>query len=682
MFKSKISAIIILSLCSLVLAISPSQPEINLSRQWVAEHFVIAPAASIPFSFMYEGKPSSELLSAWQVNQTEKSLSPDRVLHTITFTDPATLLQIRCEATEYTSYPAAEWVVYFKNTGDKDTPILKDVQALNMSFSRPDNGNFILHHARGSEAGLLDFQPLVHTIAPESNFELFSHGMANGAGVRGGTCSVEYMPFFNLEGAGNGIITAVGWTGTWRAKFSRTAANEVKITAGMDRTELSLYPGEQIRTPRILALYWEKDRIRGHNLWRRLLRQYYSPRPGGQPFRGLICDSNWGWMPASQQIEAMDRIARAGLPVDCYWIDASWSGTSAADNWIQMLSNRQARPDLYPRGMKEVSDAAHQRHMKLQLWFVPHCIDPSVEIGKEHPEWLGEPYDFSGNYYSLDHGDPKVNQFMIEYYTKIVRDYGLDVFREDGRPLWPSDNKPGRIGAVQAHYIEGYYAFRDALLKNHPSLIIDNCGEGGKKVDIETISRSILMWRSDFQCSGNPVSISNQLYTFGLSYWIPLYSAAASWQWNTKYDFRGAFAPSLVLMSAVSDLNQKWNQIDLNLLKAMLEEYLSVRDAFYGDYYPLLPYDAGEDSWLAWQFDQPEEGKGLVQAFRRSQSRFFAVNYLLLHGLDPDALYQVTDLDVNQPQTRTGRDLMEKGLELTAKEKPAALIVTYQKIQK
>ncbi len=679
MFKNNVGTILaVLLICGSVFAVSPTNEEMALSRQWISDHFVTNPATSIPFSFLYDGKPSSQLLSSWKMEQSEKKLEEGRILRAIIFTDPATSLQVRCEVTEYTACPAAEWIVYFKNTGEKDTPILKDIQALNMFFGRPDEGNFTLYHSRGSEAGLSDFQPLVHTIAPESNFELFSHGMSKGTRVRGGTSSVEYMPFFNIEGAANGIITAIGWTGTWRAKFSRAAANEVKITAGMDRTELLLYPGEQIRTPRILALYWEKDRIRGHNMWRRLLLDHYSPLPDGKPFRGLICDANWGWMPAGQQIAEMDRLREYGLPVDGYWIDALWSGNSPADNWIQMLSNRNARTDLYPKGMKEVSDAAHERNMKLQLWFVPHCIEPSVEIGKEHPEWLGEPYDFNGNYYSLDHGDPKVNQFMIDYYTKIVRDYGIDIFREDGRPMWPSDDKPNRVGAAQAHYIEGYYAFRDGLLKNHPHLIIDNCGEGGKKVDIETISRSVLMWRSDFQASGRPDPITNQLYTYGLSGWIPIYSAAAPGEWNSEYAIRSAFAPSLVLIWSIHDLDQRWSQIDKVLLKRMLEEYLSVRDAFYGDYYPLLPYDAGEDGWLAWQFDQPDQGKGLVQAFRRSQSPFLGLN-LKLCGLQPDARYQVSGLDTHQPQSCTGRQLMEEGLDVQSKTKPYAAAIIYRR---
>jgi hypothetical protein len=42
--------------------------------------------------------------------------------------------------------------------------------------------------------------------------------------------------------------------------------------------------------------------------------------------------------------------------------------------------------------MKPLSDAAHARDMRFLLWMVPSSVHPAVGIGKEHPEWLGEPF--------------------------------------------------------------------------------------------------------------------------------------------------------------------------------------------------------------------------------------------------------------------------------------------------
>ena len=65
----------------------------------------------------------------------------------------------------------------------------------------------------------------------------------------------------------------------------------------------------------------------------------------------------------------------------------------------------------------------------------------------------------------------------------------------------------------------------------------------------------------------------------------------------------------------------------------MVAQLKLVRPYYYGDYYPLLPCslnsDCGTDpskersaafEWAAWQFNRPEEGDGMVQAFRRDEN--------------------------------------------------------------
>ena len=66
-----------------------------------------------------------------------------------------------------------------------------------------------------------------------------------------------------------------------------------------------------------------------------------------------------------------------------------------------------------------------------------------------------------------------------------------------------------------------------------------------------------------------------------------------------------------------------------------------------GDYYPLTPYSRELNRWIAWQFNRPEQGDGVIQAFRRPQCAEEAARYIL-RGLDPQLRYAVTDLDTAQ----------------------------------
>src|SRR2546428_7620487 len=49
---------------------------------------------------------------------------------------------------------------------------------------------------------------------------------------------------------------AIGWTGQWSASFLG-GKGSLHVQAGMELTHLTLLPGERIRMPRILLLFWK-----------------------------------------------------------------------------------------------------------------------------------------------------------------------------------------------------------------------------------------------------------------------------------------------------------------------------------------------------------------------------------------------------------------------------------------
>jgi hypothetical protein len=91
----------------------------------------------------------------------------------------------------------------------------------------------------------------------------------------------------------------------------------------------------------------------------------------------------------------------------------------------------------------------------------------------------------------------------------------------------------------------------------------------------------------------------------------------------------------------------------------------------------VTPLD-GSNLWLAWQFDLPERHNGIIQAFRRAGSSYESARFKL-RNLDPAANYAVHDLDQPAaPQESSGRELLERGLLISAPERPSARILTYQ----
>ncbi|MBM3290424.1 MAG: alpha-galactosidase, partial [Candidatus Hydrogenedentes bacterium] len=198
---------------------------------------------------------------------------------------------------------------------------------------------------------------------------------------------------------------------------------------------------------------------------------------------------------------------------------------------------------------------------------------------------------------------------------------------------------------------------------------------GGRRIDLETISRSIPLWRSDVQCFPNFGATAMQGQTQGLGAWVPLSTGACDRE--DTYTFRSALGPGMVLIMYDFE-NDTSKHFSVPWLKARMAELESARKFFLGDFYPLLSYSLANDGWAAWQYDRPDLGEGMVLALRRPASPF-SVMTPVLHELDPGATYELRDADTGKVDVRTGKELMEKGLELTVDTQPGSKLIFYKK---
>jgi alpha-galactosidase len=140
-----------------------------------------------------------------------------------------------------------------------------------------------------------------------------------------------------------------------------------------------------------------------------------------------------------------------------------------------------------------------------------------------------------------------------------------------------------------------------------------------------------------------------------------------------SYSFRSAMCCGMI---GCWDLRQP--DLDYTLLRTLMAQWRQLASLFLADYYPLTPYSLKNDTWMAWQFDDPEQGRGLIQAFRRDQSPTDSLT-IRLHGLDPESRYLLTDLDTNHQDRYSGAELMKNGFTVHLPQKPGASLMTYIK---
>lgn len=668
--------------------------EIAAMRDWLDGSF-IKPAGdgewvSFPLTFDYGGTPSVSLFPEWDIRIDSSQNDLNAAYGTITATDPDTGLECRCEFKAYKAYPAIEWLVYFKNNGSADTPILSNIQPLDTIFATAPGAACRVHHARGGLTQTDDFAPL-------ETFLTFRQGGSKlelAAGT--GKCSTLHLPFFNLETGGGGVIGAIGWSGGWAARFQRMRRG-VHVCAGMERTHLRLHPGEEIRTPRILLLFWKgdgdsglrEDRVRGHNMLRRLILEHYTPRPGGKPMIPPFCEGAWGAASVSTHLAKIRWLEKHSIPTECYWIDAGWYGqrpiaeTADANSggWMKQVGSWSVNAEAYPEGLEPIGKAAASAGLGFLLWVEPERAFEGSELASSHPEWLIGPVksgNVDGHNYMMNLGIPEARRYITDLVSGIIEKNGLTCYRQDFNDLKVPEllelaDTDDRIGMTEIGHITGLYAFWDELLRRHPGLVIDNCAGGGQRIDLETISRTVPLWRSDLQCFPfDPMAMQTQ--TQGLAPWVPL--SAAVWGPPTAYAMRSAAGPAIVTHFSSRAID---NGADLPVetIRNLMKEALMLRDYFYGDFYPLLSFSLAEDAWAAWQYDLPEKRAGVVLAFRRHRAPFPQLT-AKLEGLDADAVYELRSLDDGRTQNLTGRELMEDGIPVIIDSMPGSALFAYK----
>jgi alpha-galactosidase len=622
-------------------------------------------SAAPPFSFTYDGRPSAELLDGWTLRRASRPLDSARVEHTLTWKDPQTQLAVRCVGIEYRDFPTVEWTVHFKNEGPRDSPPLADVRALDTRFER--GREFTLHHHQGTFVRADDFMPLTTVLTA---------GQPLRFAPPGGRPLGQVFPYFNLEAQGGGVIVVGGWPGQWAAEFARDGEQSARVTAGQELLRSRLKPGEEIRTPLIVLQFWQGNWIRAQNLWRRWMQAHSMPRPGGKPIGPLMaaCSSHQ-FAEMIQADEAnqkffVDRYLEEKLPLDYWWMDAGWYRHDGA-GWPH-TGTWEVDTDRFPHGLRAISDHARAKWVKTIVWFEPERVALGTDLYTNHPTWL---LGKDGDQKLLNLGHPEAQAWLIDHIGGLIQEQGIDLYRQDYNidPLafWRGADAVDRQGITENHYVTGYLAFWDALLKRFPDLLIDSCASGGHRNDLETLRRAVPLLRSDYLME----PVGQQGHTYGLALWMPFFGTGTSAM--DSYHFRSQMGTSF---NACYDMRR--HDLPFDEARRLVGQWKNdVAPNYFGDFYPLTPYSLANDIWLAWQFDRPEAGVGIVQAFRRADCIYESAR-LKLFGLDPAARYATTDLDhPGGVREIGGGELMDSGLLVTATNRPAAIVLTYRKLK-
>lgn len=502
----------------------------------------------------------------------------------------------------------------------------------------------------------------------------------------GGRSSEARAPFFRVSKRNAGYILAVGWTGQWAAEIRRTN-DAVTLCSGIEDAAFRVLPGESLRTSSAVLLPYQGDADAAQNLWRRLVRTHFSliGQPGRDAY-GPLSAMIWGGMRTSSVLERIEKIRALSLPVDYIWMDAGWYGENTAPtanefegDWGDHTGDWCISPLIHPQGLRDVSAAVHAAGKKFMLWVEPERVIRTTPIAKAHPEYFLQGDGASQNWL-LNLGDPAAWRYAYDTLAGLIRDLSIDGYRQDFNmsplPYWRKNDAPDRRGITEILHINGLYRLWDALLAEFPHLLIDNCASGGRRIDIETLRRSMPLWRSDAQCPANHSSMITQCHALTFPQWLP-YSGTGAGRECEEYRLRSAYAPALEFTHFYYENGPYCaNEEQCASLQRYLAEFCRVRPYLSEDFYPLTAHGTQSDIWCAVQYDRPAERDGVILAYRRENAPYDRAA-LPMKAVDPAATYRFTDAD-GGGFTVDGKTLEADGLMLTLPQKRLSTVLFYR----
>lgn len=703
----------ILAMAIILAAALPSRAEAILNRsgldnpeRWIKSTF--AKGVVPPFSFCLDGDSSDKFIRSWKYSISKTTAQDaDAVQYSIIYKDPKSGLQVRAIVTGFTDTGAIEWLLRFSNTGSAATGMISEVKTADFSIRDKGADGYMLRRLRGCNADIHDFEVVEESLNAGDTVRLATRG--------GRSSDIISMPFFNITAkeAGCGLVYAIGWSGNWRSTFTG-GRDRCRIESGLKDACFYLKPGEDVRTPMASVLPWSgSELMTGHNAFRRHVMAHHSHKVDGRPWTPLCSGLDYGDpAPCNEYTCLTDLLARGivqrhrqlDIMPEVFWLDAGWYepptgpvfngqfGWPSVGTWV-------VDRERYPDGFVNMSNLMHSYGSQFMVWFEPERVTLGSKFATEHPEYMlrlgdlsvvKDVYKMSDSLtadmieaYRLDRpdrerqvfnlADDQARDFLCKYIGDLMEANGIDHYRQDFNLdfvdlYWAAADGADRRGVTEMKYIEGLYKYWDYLLNRFPGLRIDNCASGGRRIDLETISRSVPLWRTDY---GYGEPLGYQCQTYGINMFLPQSGTAC---YNTDfYTARSGYSSAMVAHIPVLQ-----GGYDAAAIRRVYDEFKAVREYFLKDFYPLsgLGNMTGTDRWLAYQLDDPETNTGYVFAFRRPDCKesTYSVD---LHGMVPAERYLLVNCNTGDRLDVLGSDLQH--FTITIEDAPDSILFRYEK---
>ena len=500
----------------------------------------------------------------------------------------------------------------------------------------------------------------------------------------------DMIPWINIHdaSASAGVYIGVAFSGRVLMKADAVANGVLTLTAGLDPSggeyRAKLVPGGSYTTPAVFIGCYEGSVDDGVNQLHRWVEKEVRP-PVRDKRYPLVVNNSWGSGMAVDEALAKRMIdASAIAGVELFHIDAGWF--KGVGDWYP-------NTEKFPDGLAPIANYAHGKRLKFGLWTGwtqgGNTVRDTQTLAGMNPiqsDWF--PSDIPADYHPAEFiGTPVclasvgARGWCLNELRRMVRDYKLDLLEHDqvmivqscqrtdhGHTSHPSD--------VSLNAANGYYAVYDALRRENPNLLFEDCVNGGRMEDFGVARRVHYISITD---TYDP--ISNRRAFYDTSYPLPpsmcecyVCQIPVHSEDDFKYMIRSGMMGWFTLMLDTS----RWTPRELQVARRQISVYKSwIRPLInQGNLYHITERPDGV-RWDGMQYFDGRTGKGVVFAFRGKRDAKGHV--FKLKGLRSDRTYRVWCEDASNPaRIMSGGQLMSSGLDMSLENPESSEIIYLQ----
>ena len=595
---------------------------------------MLADTSKIPLEFTYNGKRYQGLGELEKISAATEKVDD---VECSFFAFKLDVLEITIKLTHYYSHGVTEWTAWFENKSDKNSGVLADVESRQEIFGdRP-----MLRGILGDHENY--YEPYAKDLACEKVEFISDTGRATHV----------YFPYFNLEYGNGGSMLAIGWGGTWSARFEYDGEKTVYTAKSVNNLCTYLKPNEKIRTALFVkADYAVRDEAYATNYWRSWYVEHNLPKADAQgndtkPFStaciacdtglpnsdGSISERYSTWRPS------LEKMLSENIQIDFRWFDAGWYVApdlhSEETNWWGTVGTWVIDPQKWPGdSFRQSTDFARKSGMKTLVWFEPERVTDPENLAKNfgyNTKWAIQMPDTKA--ISNNIGDPDCFEWTVSRICKFLEENKVEMYREDNNckcaPLWAyMDSLEGsdRLGITESKLIFAHYRMWDRIIEctlaNGGCGFVDSCAAGGGRNDLESMRRGIPLLRSDADRTATSLRLS---MTSSFNKWIP-FSGASTKETvrqldgaglNDAYIWRASYLAALNLFSRFVYAEEG----EFDALRFGIAEWKETNKYLLKDFYTLTPWRHRDDKkgFTSFMYFDPDEKKGVLFAFRMEE---------------------------------------------------------------